>query len=60
MCFGCDCVRVWMCVCECCSVCLCECVLGFGTVYVRLTVPAFTVVLGEHREGDLLRLSNSK
>lgn len=26
-----------------------------GTVYVRLTVQAFTVVLTEHREGGLFR-----
>lgn len=35
-------------------VCLHGCVFGFGTVCVRLTVQAFTVVLREHREGDLL------
>lgn len=37
------------------SVCLVE-----RCVYVWLTVQAFTVVLGEHREGDLLMLSYSK
>lgn len=45
------------------SVVVCGCMsvgFGFGTVCVRLTVQAFTVVLGEHREGDLLILSNSK
>lgn len=36
--------------------CLRECVFGFGTVFVRLTVQAFTVVLSEHREGDFVQI----
>lgn len=42
-------------MCACMSVCL-----GVGQCYVRLTVQAFTVTLGEHRVGDLFKLSNSK
>lgn len=54
------CVYVSGCVSASVSLSVCVSVCGSGTVCVRLTVQAFTVVLGEHREGLWLTLSNSK